>query len=175
MPTELPETTRALGTRTVYVVPEADIADPEALTVAAITGGFKATAYIYGDGGMVTGEQQKGQAPKKLAEVKQREQLGVVNETISDIQYSYKPQGDSVDEANAMKEACPQGARVYVIDRLGVLDDVDLAADQVVNAHLVILGYQNRTKTGDDDYAEHSITQSAVTVSSHYDITVTAA
>lgn len=174
MATSLPETTKVLGTRSVWVIPKATVTNPAALKVADLTAGFKATCFIYGDGGAVTGEQQKGDAPKKLCETKSREQLGTVKETISDIQYSYKPQADNTDAANAMKAAMLDGTQVYVADRLGVQDEAAPAADQYFNLSLVNLGFPNRTRTGDDDFAEYSITQGATVEQTWWDIKVTA-
>lgn len=170
MAVELPETTKILGTRSVWVVPDATITDLSTITVANLTAGFKATCFIYGRGGTVTGEQAKNTAPKKLCEVTERESLGTVKETISDLQYSYKPQGDDADEANGMKAAMLNGSKVVIVDRLGVDDDVAPAAAQIVNAYRVTLGFQNRTETGEDDAAEYSITQGAVVDASEYDI-----
>lgn len=173
MAVDLPETTKTLGTRSVFIIPKADLADPDAagaLTVAKLMAAFKATAYIYGNGAAVTGEQQKGDAPKKLAERKTREQLGTVKEAISDVEYSYKPQADNTDPANACKAACQPQTQVYVVDRLGVLDEEDPAADQWFNVSLVTLGIQNRGQTGDDDFAEYSITQGAAVDNTWWDI-----
>lgn len=170
MTVTLPETTKTLGTRSVWIIPEADVTNPAALSAAIVNGGFKATCFIYGNGGMVSGEQQKGQAPRKLCETKTREQFGTVNETITDIQYSYKPQGDDADPANEMKAAMVQGTRVYVVERLGLVDATAAVADQFVNAYLSTLGYQNRTWTGDDEYSEYSVTQGAVVDEAFYDI-----
>lgn len=170
MTVSLPETTKVLGTRSVWVVPSATIPDLETITAANLTTGFKATCYIYGNGGTVTGEQQRADAPRKLCEVKTRQNIATVTESISDIQYSYKPQGDDADAANTMKAAMTYGTTVVIVDRLGVTDDTAPAATQRVNAHRVTLGYQNRTQTGDDDAAEYSITQGASLDASAYDV-----
>jgi hypothetical protein len=167
---ELPETTKTLGTRSVWIIPEADVTDPNALTAAIVNAGFKATCYIYGNGGTVSGAQQKGEAPRKLCETKSREQLGTVQESITDIQYSYKPQADDTDAANEMKAAMVDGTRVYVAERLGVDDSTAAVAGQFFNAFLTDLGYRNRTQTGEDEYSEYSVTQGAVVVESFYDI-----
>lgn len=166
----LPETTKTLGTRSVWIIPEADVANPAALTAVIVNAGFKATCFIYGNGATVAGEQQKGEAPRKLCERKAREQLGTVKESITDVQYSYKPQGAPNDPANEMKASMVDGTRVYIVERLGVDDPTNAAADQYVNAYLSELGYRNRTQTGDDEYAEYSITQGAVVEQAFYDI-----
>lgn len=168
----LPETVQTLGNRSVWIIPEADVANPEALTAIIVNGGFKATCFIYGNGGMVSGTQQKGAAPRKLCETKNREQLGTVQESITDIQYSYSPQGADADPANEMKAAMVDGTRVYIVERLGVEDTATAAASQKVNAYLTTLGYRNRTMTGDDEYSEFSITQGAVVEDTFYDVTL---
>lgn len=170
MTISLPETTNVLGTRSVWVIPEADVPNPAALTAVIVNAGFKATCFIYGNGLAVVGEQTKGEAPRKLCEIKGREQLGTVKESISDVQYSYKPQADDADAANEMKASMVDGTRVYVVERLGVDDTETAAAADIVNAYLTDLGYRNRTQTGDDEYAEYSITQGAVVKESFYDI-----
>jgi hypothetical protein len=173
MTVQLPETTKVLGTRSVWVVPTATIPDLSTITVANLTAGFKATCYIYGNGGTVTGEQQRGDAPRKLCEVKTRQNLATITESISDLQYSYSPQGDDADEANEMKEAMTFGTTVVIVDRLGISDETAATIGDVVNAHRVTLGYQNRTTTGDDDQAEYSITQGASLDASVYDVVLT--
>lgn len=172
MTVQLPETTKTLGTRSVWIIPEVDVTDPEALTAATLNSGFRATCFIYGNGGMVSGTQQKGAAPRKLCEVKDREQFGTVSETITDIQYSYKPQGTDADEANEMKAAMTGGSRVYIVERLGILDAGAAAATQKVNAYLSTLGYQNRTWTSEDEFGEYSVTQGAVVEAAYYDVTL---
>jgi hypothetical protein len=164
---------QTLGTRSVWIIPEADVASPAALTALIVNGGFKATCFIYGNGAMVSGTQQKGAAPRKLCEVKNREQLGTVQESITDVQYSYSPQDLDADPANEMKAAMVDGTRVYVVERLGITDATTATTGQVVNAYLTTLGYRNRTMTGEDEYGEYSITQGAVVLSTLYDVTLT--
>lgn len=166
----LPETAQTLGTRSVWIIPEADVTNPAALTAVVVNAGFKATCYIYGNGGVVSGTQQKGSAARKLCETKTREQLGTVQESITDIQYSYLPQGDDADDGNAMKAAMVDGTRVFVVERLGIQDATTAAAGQVVNAFLTTLGYRNRTMTSDDEYGEYSVTQGAVVEETFYDV-----
>lgn len=170
MTVTLPETVQTLGTRSVWIIPEADVPNPEALTAVIVNAGFKATCFIYGQGAVVSGTQQKGAAPRKLCEIKNREQLGTVQEAITDVQYSYSPQGDDADSANEMKASMVDGTRVYVVERLGIQDATTAVAGQVVNAYLTTLGYRNRTMTGEDEYGEYSITQGAVVESTHYDV-----
>lgn len=174
MTVELPETTSVLGTRSVWVVPKASADDAADITIADLTAGFKATCFIY-NGGIITGEQQRGDAPRKLCEVKTRQKIGTITESITDLQYSYKPQGGDADEANGMKEAMTQSTIVYLVDRKGVLDETAPTTSHYFDVYEVELGYQNRTQTGDDDQAEYSITQGASVLNTSYDLQFTAA
>lgn len=174
MTVELPEVTSVLGTRSVWVVPKASIASAADITIADLTSALKATCYIY-NGGVLSGEQQRGDAPRKLCETTTRQKIGTVNESISDLQYSYKPQADDADEANAMKAAMAFGSTVYLVDRKGVTDTTAPDATHYFDVYEVELGYQNRTQTGDDDQAEYSITQGASVLSTSYDLQFAAA
>lgn len=158
----LPDTTPVLGRRTVLV--SQTMATPGVLKLSELTlatNTFKATCFLYG-GGLVTGEQNKGDAPKKLCEIVSREQLGSVKLAISDMEYSHAPQKALTDPANAARAAMPKGARVYVTLRQGVDDESPVAVDQYGDVYLVELGRQNKGQTGDDDFAEFSITQGGV-------------
>lgn len=174
MTVSLPDTVSVLGNRSVWVVPKASAADAEDITIADLTAGLKATCYIY-NGGIITGEQQRGDAPRKLCEVKTRQKIGTISESISDLQYSYGPQVDDADEANDMKAAMTQGSTVYIVDRRGVLDETTPTTSHYFDVYEVELGYQNRTQTGEDDQAEFSITQGASVLSTSYDLQFVAA
>lgn len=168
MTVSLPETSSVLGTHAVWVVPKASAATGDAITIADLTAGFKATCYIY-SGGLLVAEQGRGTAPRKLCETKDREKLGTVSESISDIQYSYHPQKADTDDANDMKAAMVPGTVVYIVDRLGVTDSTAPTTSHYFNVYEVELGARNRTQTGDDEFAEYSITQGASVLNTWFD------
>lgn len=174
MTVSLPDTVSVLGTRSVWVVPKASAADAEDITIADLTAALKATCYIY-SGGIITGEQQRGDAPRKLCEVKTRQKIGTITESISDLQYSYHPQLADADEANDMKSAMTQSSVVYIVDRKGILDETAPTITDYFDVYEVELGYQNRTQTGEDDQAEYSITQGASVLNTSYDLQFVAA
>lgn len=170
MTVQIPEGTKTLGTRSVWIIPLADVTDPSELTKTEVDAGFRATCYIYGQGGVVTGAQNKGTAPRRLCEVKDREQLGTVQESISDIQYVYSPQGADNDPENEMKASMVDGTKVVIAERLGLIDSTPTATAQKFNSFVTTLGYRNRTMTSDDEYGEYSITQSASVDAVYYDV-----
>lgn len=174
MTVSLPDTVSVLGNRSVWVVPKASAADAEDITIADLTAGLKATCYIY-NGGIVTSEQQRGDAPRKLCEVTTRQKIGTVSQSITDLQYSYGPQVADADEANDMKAAMVQGSTVYLVDRRGILDETAPTTAHYFDVYEVELGYQNRTQTGEDDQAEFSITQGASVLSVTEDLQFVAA
>jgi hypothetical protein len=174
MAVDLPPTTKIQGNWTVFVVPESGILDPTAPTAAEINGGFKATCYIYGDETLITREQGKVDLPMKACEVKSREALDTVKESMRDIQYSYMPQGGDADEGNEMKAAAVPGTRVYTFERLGVLDETPAVAGDVFDVALVTLGTRNKGRAGDGSAAEAAITQGGSVENTWEDVVVAA-
>lgn len=170
MTVELPDTVSTLGTRSLWVVPKAAAANADDITLADLTAGVKATCYTYGNAPLVSGEQTYADAPRKTCEVTNRQKVGTVTETFTPIQYSYGPQVNDADDANALKAAMPMGDVVYVVERLGVIDSVAATTSHYFNAYEVELGYPNRTQTGEDDQAEFSITQGGSLLSASYDL-----
>jgi len=146
--------------------------------VAVVTGGLTKTGplvatevkaatsltiscFVYGGRLDATSETNKGSAPPRMCDDTEREQEGRTKYSLADIQYVYDPQGtDSVD-GNKAKVLMAPGAEVWLVERLGLsAKEVDWTAGQRVNLHHVRLGKQRRTQTGDDEFAEFSITQS---------------
>lgn len=170
-----PEAVTAQGNESYYWVET--LAVPSAPTVAELTAGVPIACAMY-DGGAVTGETNKGEAPRRVCDDRIREKSGATKYTMADIQYLYNPQGGPAHASNAVKEAMEKGAAGYIVERLGLhAKTTALAATQIVNIFPVLLGEQNRTKTGDrsDEFAEFSITQSAdLTGDPIYDVAIAA-
>ena len=155
-----PTAVKAQGNNSVVAVQTvATPASPSLATEINATSSVNVSFYLYG-GFAPTAEANKGSAPARLADTIEREEFGRVKTTIADLQYVYDPQADDTDPANAAKAALPEGAEVWLVQRAGLnAETVDFAAAQQVVMHHVVLGPQNKTQTGDDEFAEFSITQ----------------
>lgn len=172
-----PDGTPAYGATSVVVaLTLADPAAPSILTDLTAGNSLNASCFLY-SGGEATSETNKGTAPRRICDVSQREQFGSTLFTIADLQYVYAPQGDAVDEGNGLKEMLAPGLELYILTRDGKPAKVEnLVATDLVGVHHIRLGpVQNRTKTGDDEFSEFSITQGAVYIEDPtYDVAIVA-
>lgn len=153
------------------------IVDPEAPTKAEVTtatGVVNASCYMYSDFS-ANRTAARADKPRRACERTARQGFGQETTEISDLQYVESPQGALTDPANKVKAALPDYSSVYIIERRGLPAKVeDLDTGDTVNVHRVEVGPQNRTKTGDGDQDEFSITQSVAHAESWYDVKIVA-
>lgn len=173
-----PEATKAQGNISVTIV--TTIADTDAPSLATeINAGtsVNVSCFLVGDFA-VTATTNKGEAPRRNCTTQVLQQFGNTTYEVADLQYIYDPQAGATDE-NEAKDALVEGTEVYMVERLGMLAGGDsavaYAAGQRVNVYKIKLGPQNRTKTGDGEFDELTITQSAILVSPPvYDVQIVA-
>lgn len=171
-----PEAVKAQGNTSVKVVTAiADPAAPKLATELNAASSVDVSCYLFGDFA-ATATTNKGEAPRRLCSVETLQEFGNTSYEITDIQYVYDPQASSSDAANKAKAALTEGAEVWLVERLGLNARTGaFAATQKVNLHHVRLGPQNRTKTGDGEFDQFSITQSVIHVEPpYYDVTIAA-
>lgn len=170
-----PEAVKALGNTSTVIAPV--IANKTAPILAEVTGTgtVNGSCYFY-TAPMATTTANKGSAPRRSCETKDREQFGLEKTEISDLQYVESPQGAAADPANKVKVALAPYTEVWLVERRGLPATVEeLAVGDIVNLHLVQVGPQSRTKTGDGEFDEFSITQSVIWKDSVYDVAIVAA
>lgn len=171
-----PQATPALGaTATVVALTLANDGQVSLATDLTSANSLNISCFLYGNF-TATSETPKGQAPRRQCDTSQREQFGPTTFTGPTLQYAYDPQSDGTVDENKAKAMLTEGLDVWVIERNGKPAKLeDLAATDVVNLHHLRLGKQNRTRTGDDDQAEFSITQETVYVEDPiYDVVIAA-
>lgn len=171
-----PEATKSLGNTALIVVqtmaaPSAPDLSTDILGATAVA----AQCFLYSDM-VATGETNKGTAPTRACESTEREEFGRTKYAITDIQYVHNPQENDAHADNALRGALPPDAEVYLIERQGPDSrTVAIAAGDLVNVHHVRVGPQNRTKTGDGEFDEFSITQALSYIEDPiYDVAVVA-
>lgn len=172
-----PEATKAQGNISVTAV--ASIATPTAPSLATeinATSSVNISCFLYDNGSIVNATTNKVTANARLCTTEQFQQFGNTLFEVSDLMYVYNPQGSPTDPANKAKELLDEGAEVYLVERLGLdAQNTDYAAAQLVNVYHVRLGKQNRTRQGDAESAEFSITQSAILLEPPvYDVAIVA-
>lgn len=155
-----PEATKSLGnTMLVAVTTIANTAAPSLATEINAGTSVIGSCYLYADMS-ATGETNKGTAPTRACEKTEREEFGRTKYAITDIQYVYDPQAADTTDENLWKAALAPDTELYLVERVGLDARLTaLAAGQKVNIHHVRVGPQNRTKTGDGEFDEFSITQ----------------
>lgn len=163
MPLAMPNTTPSQG-NTVLIVLDAPPAATN-YTLAELNAGTFITCHVYGDFSAPP-NQSVGESPRKMCKKVNPQRLGNVTYTISDVQYSYFPQGLNApgEDGNEAMEALPEGAERWLIELPGVDGETSAlqASTGVYNKYHVECGVQRRGRTGDGEYDEFSITQSFV-------------
>lgn len=169
-----PEATKSLGNTTlVAVVTIADMDAPSLATEINAGTSVIGSCFLYADV-VASGETNKGTAPTRACEKTEREEFGRTKYSIQDIQYVYDPQAGATDE-NEFKDLLEPDTELYLVERMGLDKDTALAAGQKVNVHHVRVGPQNRTKTGDGEFDEFSITQAVSYIEDPvYDVAIVA-
>lgn len=162
MPTELPDTTSALGNKTIIVL-STPPADPSAPTLAELNAGLFAQCHIYGNLTPAP-TQGSGQPPAKLCTKTQDSRPGRVVWDGFDVQYSYMPQrlGAAGGDGNELyEELVPETfVHVYIADGLDGEDTAAIVEDDVINhGFYVEVGEYREGQTGDGEFDEFATTQ----------------
>lgn len=98
-------------------------------------------------------------SPKRLGDAETYEFVGETNVTIGEMRYSFNPQGAAASDGKKAFEKFPAGTAGYLVNRLGLDRDTDLAVGQFVTSYPVEFGPQHEVPEGDGEGAEVAITQ----------------
>ena len=155
-----PEATKVQGNKSLVIMQDVAVLTAPDLSseINALTS-VNGTFYIYGKFAP-TAEANKGSAPARLGDKIEREEFGRVKNAIEDLMYVHNPQEDDTDEANAVRAAMPEGAEVYVLERVGPdAETADYAAGQRGRIHHLRCGPQSWVDTDDSEFGEAAIKQ----------------
>lgn len=170
-----PEGTKSLGNTAIVLA--TTIADETAAKITEVTGAgaVNASCFFY-NVPQATTTAARGDKPRRACERKSRQGFGIETTELESLQYTHDPQGAPEADANKVRTLATPYTTKYVVMRDGLPAETEsLAVGDIVNIHKVELGPQNRTRTGDDDQAEFSITQDVTVVQSWYDVEIQAA
>lgn len=117
-----------------------------------------------------------GTAPPRLCTREQLPQEGNTQFAAIELRYPYDPQADDLTDDNKAKATLTQGTELYLVVRKGLdAREDDFAADEQVEVWKVRLGRQDRTWSGEDEFAEYEIAQMAYPVlTPEYDAVIAA-
>ena len=98
-------------------------------------------------------------APKRVGDGETYEFVGESQATVGEIRYSFNPQAAALSDGKKAFEKFPAGTTGYLVNRLGIDRDTDLAVGQFVTVYPVEFGPQHETPEGDGEGAEVAIVQ----------------
>lgn len=158
-----PEATQVYGNTSVLVVQSmAAPGAPDLSSDINAASTVNVSCFLY-SGGEGTSTTNKGEAPRRLCTKAVLQQFGQTTYEVTDLQYTYDPQGAPSSDDNKARAALVEGTEVFLVLRRGLdAQDTAYAVGQRVDVWKVRLGPQNKTQTGDGEFDEYSITQSVV-------------
>lgn len=106
------------------------------------------------------GSQSTGSAPNRICTTITLPQAGRTEISAFELHYVYDPQATGTANNDAL-DALVESAEGVLVFRKGLPFDAAAAVAQQYEAWSVRLGRQNRTQSGDDDFAEYEISQMA--------------
>lgn len=157
-----PDAVKAQGNISVTVVPKGVLTAPPVSLATINTTGVNVSMYLFSGAGMPSKTTAVGEAPRRLGSKETAQEFGTTTRAIGDLSYVYDPQKPLSDEVNAAREVLVEGSTVYIYYRYGVDAETALAADQTVDIWEAELGPQNKGATGDGDFDQLNITQTAI-------------
>lgn len=167
MTISMPATVKSFGNETLHVLTTVPGA-PTAITAAQVTAGKNITCHMIGDW-YVPADTTKVARKRKMCETQTTESLGTTTWQPGDLMYTYLPQlaGVASSAGNEAYEAMPQGATVYLIQRLGKGGKTALATGDKYLLWPIELGPQVPGVSSDDEGGEFAITQACAFASGY--------
>lgn len=156
MTVSIPESVPAEGNVKVLWAPV--LADPAAPTVAELDAGTDISCYLMPDWEGPTAEQNKV-AQRRFCSKQSFDVLGRTAWTISQLEYTYDPQGEANDEANLVYTALKEGNTGHLVIGYGIDPARDFAAGDTVDTFPVATGVQVGRTTGEDEGSPLTIRQ----------------
>ncbi|WP_292605972.1 hypothetical protein [Nocardioides sp. REDSEA-S30_B4] len=131
-------------------------------TVAEATGAsaLDVTNMIFASAARPSQSTNVARTTRRLGDANTYEFIGESQLTLGELRYAFNPQGAALSDGKKAFEKFPEGTTGFLVCRLGIDRDTDIAADQFVTVYPVEFGPQQETTEGDAEAAEVAITQS---------------
>lgn len=154
-----PASTKAYGREKWVFVPA--IANINAMTVAEATGGttFDLSCYFFDSFGRPTQNTARVTRERRVCDTVQYEQIGTTTQTGGDLLYAVNPQAVAATDGKKALEKLPEGTAGFLVKRVGIDVNTDLATGQFYSAYPIEVGPPFDTTVGDGDAMEAAITQ----------------
>lgn len=154
-----PASTKAFQREKWVFVPT--IASITAPTVAEVTGAstLDVSCYLFDSTGRPAQNTNRVTLERRICDGAQYEQIGTTTYTGGDMMYAVDPQAAAASTGKKAWEKFPDGTTGFLVRRLGIDVNTDLAAGQFVDVFPVSFGPAMPTTVGDNDSAEVGISQ----------------
>ena len=143
----------------VYVPTIANINAPTAAEVTAGTV-LDISCYLFDSTGRPQQNTNRVTLDRRICDGAQYEQIGTSTYTGGEMLYAVNPQAAALSDGKKAWEKFPAGTTGYLVRRLGMDVNTDLAAGQFVDVFPVEFGPQMPTTAGQGESSEVAVTQS---------------
>jgi hypothetical protein len=134
---------------------------PDAPSVAILSAAtaLDVTKMFFASSATPTQTTNLAKAPKRLGDGETYEFVGESSPSFGEVRYSFNPQGAALSDGVKAFEKFPPGTTGFLVNRLGLDRDADLAIGQFVTSYPVEFGPQQEVPEGDAEGAEVGIVQ----------------
>lgn len=136
--------------------------NPESPSLAILNAAtsLDVTKMFFASSATPTQSTNLARAPKRLGDGETYEFVGETQASFGEVRYSFNPQGAALSDGKKAFEKFPAGTAGFMVNRLGIDRDTDLAATtQFVTSYPVEAGPQQEVPEGDAEGAEVGIVQ----------------
>lgn len=117
------------------------------------------TKMFYASSAQPSQSTNLARGPRRLGDAETYEFVGESQSSFGEVRYSFNPQGAALSDGKKAFEKFPSGTTGFMVQRLGIDRDTDLAVGQFVTVYPVEFGPQHETTEGDAEGAEVAIVQ----------------
>lgn len=141
-------------------VPTLTTPDSPKLTELSAASALDVTKMFFASSARPAQSTNMARAPKRIGDGETYEFVGESQQSYGEIRYSFNPQAAALSDGKKAFEKFPAGTTGYMVNRLGIDRDTDLAVGQFVTVYPVEFGPQQEAMEGDAEGAEVAIVQS---------------
>lgn len=143
----------------VFVPAGAYAPDNPSLAILSAASALDVTKMFFASSARPSQSTNLVRSPRRLGDAETYEFVGETNPTFGEVRYSFNPQGAALSTGVLAYEKFPAGTTGWMVNRLGINRDTDLAVGQFVTSYPVEFGPQQETPEGDGEGAEVAIVQ----------------
>lgn len=135
--------------------------NPDAPSAAIINGAsaLDVSKIFFASTARPTQSTNLARSPRRLGDGETYEFIGESQSTIGEARYAFNPQAAAASEGKKAAEKFVPGTTGWLVNRLGIDRDTDIAEDDFVTSYPCEVGPQQEVPEGDNEGAEVAIAQ----------------